>query len=431
MAVATELFQEINGYAINGLRSGITQEGFNASGIEENYGAFFGRDAEIVALFLLNLYRNNHERRDLLAPVEKSLNTMVQTQGRAVNSWRDEEPGKIIHEFRHSDALKNQQWLDKLLAHGWPVEGEKDRRFMRYYGSADSTPLFVVLASEYLLLSKNESMCKILESAIEKALKWIQLWGDADRDGYDEFKAKNENALENQGWQDSGNSILAPDGKRPEGPIALVEVQGYVYWAYYKAAEWYIDKDPEKARLLREKATALKNKFNKDFWMEEEGFFALALDGKKKQVPDVKSNVGHLLITGIIDDEKIPRVVQRLMKPDMFTNWGIRTLSSDSSNYTEVEPLNYHNGTIWPHDNAIVYLGLKKYGYHSEAQMVKNAIIGAQHELKKRHGIENPELWAVDRGGNLVRYMGAQDPQSWAAGANAVLTEEYPFSLAA
>lgn len=255
----------------------------------------------------------------------------------------------------------------------------------------------------------------------------MENFGDIDSDEFIEYSAKNRNALINQGWKDSDNSVLTKDGKHPTEPIALVEVQGYAYWAYNLAATLF-DKtgEVEFASHLRQKATTLREKFNRDFWVEDEQFFAHALDGDKKQIKDVVSNVGHLLISGILDREQATRVVKRLMQPDMLTKYGIRTLSTKSPHFRfsetdlKIQKQAYHNGSIWPHDNAVIALGFKKYGFDKEARIVKYAVLSA---LSKLNG--NFELYQVTPDGQkLVPYAGAAIPQTWVAAAVLLWTSE-------
>ena len=211
-------------------------------------------------------------------------------------------------------------------------------------------------------------------------------------------------------------------------PIALVEVQGYTYAAYMAAAEAFKNcGEKEFTQHLLEKAGDLKKSFNRDFWMTEEGFFAYALDADNNQEREITSNIGHLLVTGIIADDKLPKVVSRLMQPDMLTKYGIRTLSLYSANFSDREPSAYHNGGgIWPHDNALIYLGLIKSGFHKEAQIVRDAVLEAQYELLRKYGLHDLEVYMVDRNGRLRPYRTAQQPQGWASEGNMLLTEIAP-----
>ena len=415
-----EMLQEINGIAAEDLKRVIVPEGYIASDREANFGAFFGRDAAICSIFQIETYKL--QRLDdvtVLKPVRDSLVTMAVNQGQVINEWRDEEPGRIVHELRDSSTEKNRQWLQNLKASGWPVEGDR----MIYFGSIDSTPLFIWTACDYLLLTRDKGFLEWIDPYIRRAVEWMEKYGDADGDGYIEFEAKNKKALINQGWKDSSDSIKSETRERPEGPIALVEVQGYQYRALMKSVDLYSEFDPAFSDQLRAKASVLKEKFNRDFWMKDKGFFAYALDGNKKQVVDITSNVGHLLITGIIDRKKIPQVVNRLMQPDMLTPYGIRTLSVSSPNFSDLEPSAYQlGGGVWPHDNQMTALGMEKLGYIQEAEIVRDRLIRAQVWLKRKHDIRSPELYMVDRNDHLRPYDTAQQPQSWAILSNLYCT---------
>ena len=421
---AVETLLEINGIATEDLEKVISPEGYIASDREANFGAFFGRDAAICSIFQIETYKlQKLEELAVLKPVKDSLVTMAVNQGQVVNEWRDEEPGKIVHELRDSSTEKNRQWLKNLEANNWPVEGGR----LRGFESADSTPLFVWAGCDYLLLTKDQSFFKWLDPHIRRAIEWMEKYGDVDDDGYIEFEAKNKNTLINQGWKDSSDSIKTATGERPPGPIALVEIQGYKYRALMKAADLYSDKevcgedlfDPAYADQLRTRAKELRENFNRDFWMNDKEFFAYALGGNKKQVTDITSNVGHLLITGIIERKKVPRVVNRLMQPDILSGGGIRTLSLNSPNFSDEEPSAYHlGGSVWPHDNGIIALGMEKLGYIQEAEIIRDRVIRSQVLLKRKYNIRNPELFMVDRYGHLRPYETAQQPQSWAIRSN-------------
>ena len=422
--ITKELVEEIQTGAREDLPKVQTKEGYIASAEDQDFGVFFSRDAAIDSIFTFDIFEKHPEQPEVLIPVKDSLITMASTQGKVFDAWRDEEPGKIIHEHRHSNHPKNQQRLTELRGK-FPVEEKDDGLlFMRYYGSIDATPLFEWVGCEYLLLMGDGEFFKFLNPHIRAAIEWSRRKYNGDKRGFVTYSAANRQALTNQGWKDSSDSILTPEGKRPTEPIALVEVQGYQYQALKAAFELYRKKDPKFAQLLLEESIALKQRFNKDFWMEDEEFFAYALDGIGKQIREITSNVGHLLATGIIDEDKLHLVVNRLMQPDIFTKWGIRTLSVNSPNFSDCEPSAYHNGGgIWTHDNAIIYAGMKRTKFFKEAGMVRDANWEAQYILKKEHGIQNPELQMVDRFGNLRPYKAAQHPQSWADLANLLWTD--------
>ncbi len=392
-----------------------SDEGLLASSKDQNFGAIFGRDAAIRIIFRLS---DNSQDGQQVAKIRKTLITLAQYQGQTIDPLRDEEPGKIPHELRFEDGPKNEEVLTKLKSANWPVENINGHRFLRYYGSADSTPLFVIASSHYLKATNNADF-PLFKDNLEKAINWIINFGDADHDLYIEFQAANRQALLNQGWKDSNNSIQTITGERPKEPIALVEIQGYEYWALQEAA-WLFEHNgnTSKAASLQRRAGQLKEKFNQDFWMADEGFFAYALDGNKHQIKDITSNVGHLLLTGIIAEDKVPLVVERLTKPDLLTPYGIRTLSTNSSYYSQESPTAYHNGAVWPHDNAIIFLGLKKLGFVKEAEVIRTATVKAQLILKNKYNLQNVEVYSVDKENNLTPYSGAQAPQGWVVDAN-------------
>jgi glycogen debranching enzyme len=253
-----------------------------------------------------------------------------------------------------------------------------------------------------------------LETA-EGCLSWIDDYGDRDGDGFQEYQTRSPVGYENMGWKDSGDSVVYPDGSLVKGPKALCELQGYVYDAWLRMSEVFDELGkPGRARELRTKAAALFKRFNEDFWDEELGFYAFALDGEKKKVLTVASNAGHCLASGIVPPERAAKVVRRLMAPDMWSGWGIRTLSAL---HPAFNPYNYQTGSVWPHDNAIIALGFKRYGFGAEAARIARDISGAAS-----HFLFNqlPELYtALDRDETNfpVQYLGANIPQAWAAGS--------------
>jgi len=251
--------------------------------------------------------------------------------------------------------------------------------------------------------------------AAEACLRWIDHYGDRDGDGFQEYQTRSSAGYENQGWKDSGEAIVTPQGVNVKGPKALVELQAYVYDAWLRMAQIFdaLGKSA-RARILRKKAKALFGAFNEAFWDEGEGFYALCLDGEKRRVMSVASNPGHALWCGIVPPDRAARVVSRLMAPDMWSGWGIRTLSSAHPAYN---PYSYQNGSVWPHDNAMIALGFRRYGFTEEAAQLARDVSGAaaffaQHQL--------PELYSgLQRvpTGFPVQYLGANTPQAWAAGS--------------
>jgi glycogen debranching enzyme len=250
----------------------------------------------------------------------------------------------------------------------------------------------------------------------ERCLEWIDREGDRDGDGFQEYQTRAaRGGYENMGWKDSGDGVLYPDGTRVRGPKALCELQAYVYAAWRGMAELYaVQGEHAKAAALTARAAALFNRFNDAFWDEAGGFYAFALDGEKRQVLSVASNVGHCLWCGIVPPERARRVMDRLMAPDMNSGWGIRTLSAG---HVAFNPYSYHNGSVWPHDNGLIAQGFARYGFHAEAAQVARMVCEAgsffaQHQV--------PELYAGiqrDEAGFPVQCLGANVPQAWAAGS--------------
>jgi glycogen debranching enzyme len=351
--------------------------------------AAFGRDSLLTAYECL-----------LLNPAiaRETLLVLADLQSHADEAWRDAEPGKILHELREGELARAG-----LVPH------------TPYYGTVDATPLFVMLAAAYYRWTADEETLRRLLPALDAALEWIDRYGDADGDGFVEYERRSAAGLKNHGWKDSEDAVVGADGTLAEGPIALVEVQGYVYLAKLRIADVYAAMgDGERAGRLREQAGRLRADFNEQFWNPEEGTFALALDGEKRQVASVTSNPGHCLYCQIVDEDKAAAVVERLMAPDMFSGWGIRTLSKGSPAYN---PMSYHNGSIWPHDNAIIAAGFKRYGHGASALRVATAMFEiASHSRDFRLA----ELYCgFDRSGSseIVSYPVACMPQAWAAAA--------------
>ncbi len=338
------------------------RRGFLVAGIP-GYNRLFGRDALISAWQLL-------DRNPGIA--KATLEILSQYQGKVINKEREEEPGKILHETDF-----------KLKSH------PKYHFPFPYYGSADSTLLFLILFSFYFKKTEDKKFLNLHWENILKAIHWIEEYGDKDKDLYVEYERKNPKGLFHQGWKDSFEDHL-----KIEPPVALVEIQGYQYLALKEAAFLAeIKRDWDLVDKLEERAWQLKKKFNKDFWMEEENFFALALNGKKEKRKAITSNAGHILFSGIIrEKEKIIKVVKRLFEKDMFTPYGIRTHSELEEDF---DPRSYHLGSVWPHDNWIIAQGLKKLGFKKEYQKIKNAILRAYKELgflPEYYGVVNGKI---------------------------------------
>ncbi|HEU5083970.1 MAG TPA: glycogen debranching N-terminal domain-containing protein [Acidimicrobiales bacterium] len=325
------------------------------------------------------------------------LETLARFQGDDVDPSTEEEPGKILHEMRFGTAAG-------LSLGGGNV----------YYGSVDATPLFVMLLAELRRWDARDELVERLLPHADRALAWIEEFGDRDGDGYVEYRRATDRGLANQGWKDSWDAIRHADGALAEAPIALCEVQGYVYAAYVARAHLAEEAgDEATCQRYLDKARELRRRFNEDFWVEEHGWYALALDADKRPVDVLASNVGHCLWTGIVDPAHAPLLARRLVADDMFSGFGIRTLSASARAYN---PVSYHNGSVWPHDNALCAAGLMRYGFVEEAQRV---ILG-QLDVARAHDGRLPELFAgFDRRVLSVpaSYPTSCSPQAWAAAA--------------
>ena len=284
-----------------------------------------------------------------------------------------------------------------------------------YYGTADATPLYLITLHATWRATGDKMLLERHLATAEECLSWIDRHGDRDGDGFQEYQTRSSVGYENMGWKDSGDSVVYPDGSLVKGPKALCELQGYVYDAWQRMAEIFDELcKPHRAEELRRKAEVLFKRFNDTFWDEELGFYAFALDGEKKKVLTVASNAGHCLFSGIVLPERADKVVKRLMAPDMWSGWGIRTLSALHPSFN---PYNYQTGSVWPHDNAIIALGFKRYGFGAEAAQIARHISDAgSHFLSN----QLPELYTTierDEDSFPVQYLGANVPQAWAAGS--------------
>jgi glycogen debranching enzyme len=349
--------------------------------------AIFGRDTLITSYMSL-----------LVGPelARGALYALAGLQGLEVNHFKDEEPGKILHEIRFGELT---------------VLGERPHR--PYYGTADATPLFLILFSEYWRLTNDVVTANQLKPNVLRALEWIAEHGDRDGDGFVEYDTRSDQGLDNQGWKDSWDGVQYADGRFPKRPVAMAEIQGYVYDAKRRIAEiaesaWG---DPGLAALLREEASRLYERFNADFWTEAGGgYYVEALDGDKRHVDAMTSNMGHLLWSGIVPEDRAKTVVGQLFSEPMWTGWGIRTMSTDNAGYN---PISYHCGTVWPHDNCLVSAGLYRYGFRNEANRVALAMLEAAAFTEFRL----PEVFAgYPRTDSRfpVRYPTASSPQAWA-----------------
>jgi glycogen debranching enzyme len=291
-----------------------------------------------------------------------------------------------------------------------------ERPHSPYFGSADSTPLFLVLLDEYELWSGDDELVRRLEHPARAALAWIDGHGDRMKNGYVSYQRRNvETGLENQCWKDSSNSIVFRDGSPSKLPRACCEIQGYAYDAKVRAARLArtIWNDRALATRLEDEAADLKERFNRDFWLADRSCFALAIDGDGRRVDSITSNIGHLLWSGIVDDDKAPHLVRHLMSDALFSGWGVRTMAEGEAGYN---PIGYHLGTIWPHDNSIIALGLNRYGYRDESARIASGILHAARYFRHRL----PEAFAGyprDNTAFPVEYPTACSPQAWATGA--------------
>ena len=349
----------------------------------------FGRDSLIVSLQNLIIYP------DFAAG---TLEILQGLQATARDDYRDAEPGKIMHELRYGELAHF-----KLIPH------------TPYYGTADATPLWLItLHAAWRATGRRELLDRHMTAA-EACLAWIDDYGDRDGDGFQEYQTRSSAGYENMGWKDSGDAVMYPDGSLVRGPKALCELQGYVYDAWRRMAHVFEHLgDAARAASLRDKAARLFARFNEAFWNEAEGTYAYALDGDKQPVLSVVSNPGHCLWSGIVPPDRAARVVARLMRPDMWSGWGIRTLSAAHRSFN---PYAYQLGAVWPHDNALIAMGFKRYGFGSQAAKIARDISGAAGHFADN---QLPELYAgiqKDATNFPVQYLGANVPQAWAAGS--------------
>ncbi len=355
------------------------------------YMTVFGRDSMIAA------YETLPFQAEL---AEATLRTLAELQATEWDNFRDAEPGKILHELRRGT-----------------LAALKEIPHTPYYGAHDTTSLFLILLDEYERWTGDAELVRRLEPNARAALGWIEGPADLDGDGYVEYRKRSSSewALDNQCWKDSSNSMRFADGRQAEPPIATCELQGYAYDARLRTARMARELwgDPELASRLEQEAAELKRRFNRDFWSKERRHFVLALDGEKQQVDAMTSNIGHLLWSGIVEDRRARATVRRLLEPDLFNGWGLRTMSSEDGGYN---PLEYHNGTVWPHDTAIAAAGMRRYGFRDEAARLCEALL----EAAAAFGHQLPELFAGferDDGNVPIEYPDALKPQAWAAGA--------------
>ncbi len=351
------------------------------------YMALFGRDALVTGYQTIILGPE---------PAKNTLRALARYQATQRDDFRDAEPGKIPHELR----------VGELAFFGEVPHSP-------YYGSADATPLFLVLLNEVWRWTADARFAREMEGAARRALGWIL--HHADRiDGYVAYATRSPAGLENHGWRDDASSMLFKDGSRAEAPLAPCEVQGYVYDACWRTAELAerVWGDSDLARGLRAEAGALRERFDRDFWMEDRGYYALALDGAGRRVDSLGSSAGHLLWSGIVPAERARAVAERLMSEELFSGWGVRTMSREDGGH---DPSSYHNGSIWPHDNALIACGLRRYGLLEEANRIAAALLEAAPYFDHRL----PEVFAGysrSEAREPVELPRSCSPQAWAAG---------------
>jgi glycogen debranching enzyme len=351
------------------------------------FATLFGRDSIITALSILPFHPEIAKR---------TLRTLARLQGETVNEARDEQPGKIVHEMRSGEMA---------------ATGEVP--FRRYYGSVDSTPLFLWLYGRCVESTGDLNLANELWPNVERAIQWIERWGDRDGDGYVKYRRETPQGLANQGWKDSDDAIFHHDGALARPPIALAEVQGYVYAACTGVASVAARLGHvQAANRLTMRAASLKRSFERDFWLEPEGMIALALDADGKPCRVMTSNGAHCLATGLIEGDHAATMCKRLLADDMYSGWGIRTLSGKEQRYN---PMSYHNGSVWPHDNAMAALGLARAGDYAGVVKVVEGLFDACEQLNTS---SLPELFCGFRreaGLGPVPYPVACYPQAWSA----------------
>ncbi|KHE70095.1 amylo-alpha-1,6-glucosidase [Halobacillus sp. BBL2006] len=351
------------------------------------FGVPFGRDSLIAALQTLPFQPEI---------AKGTLHTLAHYQGTKKDEWRDEEPGKIMHEIRYGELANTNQVP-----------------FTPYYGTIDATPLFLILLTEYVRWSKDLEFFKELLPNVESAIEWIDQYGDRDGDGFIEYHQESSKGIANQGWKDSADSVVHRNGEYAKSPIALAEVQGYVYQARLGIAELYESTGSStKAEKLKSQAADLKEKFNEAFWMEDVGYYAIALDEHKNQVGTITSNPGHVLYSGLIDEDKQDQVLDSLVSSKVFSGYGIRTMAEGEAGYN---PMSYHDGSVWPHDNSMILLGMGYVQGHEQANVVIEGLIDASRSFEYER---LPELFCGygREEGKPVPYPVACSPQAWAAG---------------
>ena len=349
------------------------------------FAALFGRDSIITAIQTVPVYPDF---------ARGALEVLARYQADGMDDSRDMQPGKIAHELRRGE-------LSELGMNP----------YRPYYGTADATPLYLVLLHHAWRFTGDQSLIERHIGTAERCLEWIDSYGDMDGDGFQEYQRRTPDGAENQGWKDSGNGVLYENGDDVPAPKATCELQGYVYDAWRRMAAVYdaLGK-PDRASQLRDKATRLHERFNAVFWDDELKYYAFCLDPAKRRVMSIASNPGHLLWSGIVPADRAAHVARRLMGDDMWSGWGVRTLSAAHPAYN---PHDYQLGAVWPHDNGLIAVGLKRYGFHAEASRIAAGLVDASVRFQL-HRL--PEVFAGtsrDDSPFPVQYLGANVPQAW------------------
>jgi glycogen debranching enzyme len=363
-------------------------QAFFAAGVPW-YVALFGRDSLVTSIEVAAF------KPEVAA---QTLRVLAPHQGTKVDDWRDEQPGKILHEFR-VDEMANLNEIPQTP----------------YYGSVDSTPKFLIVLGIYSAWTGSLDLFHELHDNVRRALDWIDEYGDSDGDGFIDYQTHSPSGGRNQGWKDSGNGIVMEDGSLAEPPIAVPEVQGDVYLAWRLMADLFErDGDAAEAERLRQKTERLYTAFNRDFWLPDSNFYSLCRQADGRFSKSVASNAAHALWTGIVEPKHAQAVAQRVLQSDMFSGWGVRTLSADDRAYN---PVDYQVGSVWPHDNAMIVAGMQRYGLVQEAGRVLTAMMQAAAQFEH---YRLPEVFAgYDRrvASRPVKYPVACSPQAWAAGS--------------
>lgn len=366
-------------------------EGYLRAGYP-NYFSLFGRDSLISSWQMLKIDPGI---------AKSTLDILAKYQGKIINNKSEEEPGKILHEYRfkHKEQTALPQWE------------------FPYFGGVDSTPLFVIVAEKYFKKTNDQDFLLQIWDNIIASLNWLSAYGDPDQDNFIEYKRKNSYGLFHQGWKDNFEDHL-----KIIPPVAIIEVQGYAYAAYRAGIKLasYFAKDDFLKNLWTEKADALKKVFHKNFWWEEEQYYYLALNDSKSPRKSVSSNPGHLLFSGIVSEQARQKLVERLFKNDIFTPFGIRTVSENDPDF---DYSSYHLGSVWPHDNWLIYYGLKQSGFLNEAEQIKQALLSVYQYLgyiPELFAVKNNKIISLSKGArhyekrtkNVIK---ANSLQSWAA----------------